>query len=141
MNNRLLLLPPGPRSMYSPLLLPAEAATQTSKTKKHVGKSIVYLRYGSVEPSDEKKKKITQDNILEQIFFVSALNKVRTFSLTPGAACEKSSSPQAVEDLPPLLIKDQARQPEPISKKNGGGHTSHLLVHPVHRLLSTTICA
>lgn len=46
------------------------------------------------------KKKITQD---KNKIFVPAFNKVRTFSLTPGGACEKPSSPQAVADLPPLL--------------------------------------
>lgn len=43
-------------------------------------------------------------------FFVPAFYKVRKLSLTPGGGCEKFSSPQAVTDLSPLLIKDQSRQ-------------------------------
>lgn len=85
-----------------------------------------------------KQKK--QDNTLEPIS-ISASYKLKTFSLTPTGACEKSLSSQVVADLSCLLIKDQSCQLEEISGKNGEGHTSPLCVHPVQCLLSTTICA
>lgn len=122
MDNRQLLLLPGLQSVYSPSLLPANTHNKKQKTKREASKWwswIVYLRFlymtsicsspswfSEAEWLKKKSNKTTSWNKS----FVPAFYKVRKLSLTPGGACEKSSSPQAVADLSPLLIKDQSRQ-------------------------------